>query len=113
MKERYSHRWGCEVDNYYLKVLLGLADYQLQKLEGVLRWHAAVFLALAYLQWRRVRALARQPQGSCQTVADVIAWHQHEHLTGFIQTIAEAALEAGAVRPVLKRFLRPLLQTAT
>jgi hypothetical protein len=105
--EKYGHRWGCEVDNFDLKVLLGLADYQLQKLAGILRWHAAVFLALAYLQWRRVRLLASARDGPVQTVPDVIALHRHEHLTAFIKAIAEATLQTGAVRPVLKRFLRP------
>lgn len=105
--EMYGRRWGCEVDNFDLKVLLGLADFQLQKLEGVLRWHAVVFLTLAYLQWRRVRLLARQPAGPVQTVPDVIRLHQQEHLTAFIKAIAEAALESGSARAVLKRFLRP------
>jgi len=45
--------------------------------------------------------------GPVQTVPDVIALHRHEHLTAFIQAIAEATLQTGAVRPVLKRFLRP------
>lgn len=107
--ETYGHRWGCEVDNFDLKVLLGLADFQLQKLEGVLRWHAVVFLTLAYLQWRRVRLLARQPTGPVQTVPDVIRLHRQEHLTAFIRAIAEAALANGSVRAVLKRFLRPAM----
>ena len=105
--EKYGHRWGCEVDNFDLKVFLGLADYQLQKLAGILRWHAVVFLSLAYLQWRRVRLLAGARAGPVQTVPDVIALHRHEHLTAFIKAIAEATLQAGAVRPVLKRFLQP------
>jgi hypothetical protein len=105
--EKYGRRWGCEVDNFDLKVLLGLADYQMQKLAGILRWHATVFLTLAHLQWRRVRLLARQPTGPVQSVPDVIALHQQEHLTGFVKAVAEAALQAGSVRSVLKRFLKP------
>jgi hypothetical protein len=105
--ERYGHRWGCEVDNVDLKVCLGLADYQMQKLEGILRWHAVVFLTLAYLQWRRVRVREHRPDGPMPTIAEVIALHQREHAIGFIKAVAEAALTAGAVRPVLKRFLAP------
>ena len=105
--EKYGQRWGCEVDNFDLKVRLGLADYQMKKLAGILRWHATVFLALAHLQWRRVRLLARQPHGPVQSVPDVIALHQHEHLTGFVKAVAEAALQAGSVCSVLKRFLKP------
>jgi hypothetical protein len=42
-----------------------------------------------------------------QSVPDVIALHQQEHLTGFVKAVAEAALQAGSVRSVLKRFLKP------
>lgn len=104
--EKYGHRWGCEVDNYDLKIFLGLADYQVQSLASILRWHAVVFLTLAFLQWRQVRVLARQPDAPVQSVAEVIALHRREHLTAFVKAVAEAALEAGSVRPVLKRFLR-------
>ena len=103
---RYGHRWGCEVDNYVLKVLLGLADFQLQKWDGVLRWHAVVFLTLAYLQWRRTQAVARAPSGPIQTVCDVIEQHRREHLTAFIQAVAHKALETGSVTDTLKHFER-------
>jgi hypothetical protein len=48
---------------------------------------------------RRVRLLARQPNGPVQTVPDVIRLHRREHLTAFIRAIAEAALHSGSVRP--------------
>ena len=83
--ERYGHRWGCEVDNVDLKVCLGLA----------------------YLQWRCVRVREHRPDVPLPAIADVIALHQREHTIRFIKALAEAALTAGAVRPVLKRFLAP------
>jgi hypothetical protein len=104
--EKYGHRWGCEVDNFDLKILLGLADYQVQSLASIERWHAVVFLTLAFLQWRRARLFARHPEAPVPNVAEMIARHRQEHLTAFVKAVAEAALAAGAVRPVLKRFLR-------
>lgn len=105
--EGYGHRWPCEVDNYYLKVQLGLADYQLQKLEGILRWHAVVFLTLNYLQWRRVQVLAQPESEAHLNLADIIEIHRQEHVAEWIKAVAEYAIQTGSVQRVLKRFANP------
>lgn len=46
----YSHRWGCETDNVYLKDRLGVGDFRVQSYEAVDKYVATVQLALAYLQ---------------------------------------------------------------
>lgn len=102
--EGYGHRWPCEVDNFYLKVQLGLADYQMQKLEGILRWHAVVFLTLAYLQWRQVQVLAQPQPAERPSLADIIAAHRHEHAVELIKAVAEYALQTGSLQRVLERF---------
>jgi hypothetical protein len=103
----YLLRWPCEVDNWYLKEALGLADYQMHKLEAITKYHAVVFLALAYLQWRAVRIRLRdrtvQP-----TLADVTHLHRQEHDRRLVEAVARMTLEVGAVEPVLDHFLRPL-----
>lgn len=102
--EGYGHRWSCEVDNFYLKVQLGLADYQMQKLAGILRWHAVVFLTLNYLQWRRVQVLAQSKPDHQPNLADIIATHRQEHIAEWVKTVAEYAVRTGSVKRVLKRF---------
>jgi hypothetical protein len=94
--------------NFYLKVQLGLADYQMQKLEGILRWHAVVFLTLNYLQWRRVQVLA-QPEPAYQpTLADIIETHRQEHIVEWVKQVAEYAIQTGSVKRVLQRFASPV-----
>ncbi|MCS6909441.1 MAG: transposase [Anaerolineales bacterium] len=51
----YSYCWQAEVDNFFLKERLGLADYRLQSCEAITRWPALVFAAYAFLQFQRVR----------------------------------------------------------
>ena len=48
----YQKRWPIEVDNFYVKQHLGLADFRVQSYEATEKWFAVVFVALAFLQWR-------------------------------------------------------------
>jgi hypothetical protein len=101
----YLLRWPCEVDNWYLKEALGLADYQMQKLEAIAKYHAVVFLALAYLQWRAVHITLRD-RTAPSTLADVIHEHRQEHYRQLVEAVARMTLDVGAVEPVLDHFLR-------
>lgn len=112
---RYGDRWPTEVDNFYLKTRLGIADYQLQAFEAIEKFHAVVFLALAYVQYRLVQALALQHQAGTpathdqpKTLADVIRFHRAEHDIQLLQAAAQLALRCGSIAPVLTRFVRPL-----
>jgi hypothetical protein len=90
-----------------------LADYQMQTLDGILRWHAVVFLTLAYLQWRQVQVLA-QPRAHAQpTLADIIETHRHEHIVEWLKAVAACALQSGSIGKVLRRFAGPVAQPAT
>lgn len=103
----YLHRWPCEVDNWYLKEALGLADYQMRKLEAIAKYHAVVFLALAYLQWRAVRIQLRDRTAQ-PSLADVIRQHRQEHYRQLVEAVARMTLDVGAVEPVLNHFLNQL-----
>jgi hypothetical protein len=112
---RYGDRWPTEVDNFYLKTRLGIADYQVQAFEAIEKFHAVVFLALAYLQYRLVQALAIHYQTGApathdqpKTLADVIRLHRAEHDIQLLQAAAQLALQCGSIAPVLTRFVRPL-----
>jgi hypothetical protein len=57
-----------------------LADYQMQTLDGIPRWHAVVFLTLAYLQRRQVQVLAQPRAHEQPTLAGIIETHRHKHI---------------------------------
>jgi hypothetical protein len=110
----YRDRWPTEVDNFYLKTRLGLADYQMQCFEAIEKFHAIVFLALAYLQYRLVQSLALAQQtglvrsnDQLRTLADVIRLHRAEHDTQLLKAACQLALHHNSLAPVLTKFLRP------
>ncbi len=83
----------------------------MQKLAGILRWHAVVFLTLAYLQWRQVQVLAQQHALQQPTLADIIETHRHEQIVEWLKTVAEYAIQSGSVGKVLRRFAGTSPQT--
>lgn len=110
----YQDRWPTEVDNFYLKTRLGLADYQMQRFEAIAKFHALVFLALAYLQYRLVQSLAAEKlaqsapsQASLKSVADVSRLHRAEPDVTLLKAVCQLALQHNSVSPVLTKFLRP------
>ncbi len=111
--ELYQGRWRCEVDNWYLKEQLGLADYRVHSLEAILKYHAVVFLSLAYLQWRLVRRRVCDSRLAGETVADMIRLHRHEHLVSLVTAVAEAAKTRLSIQTVVKRFVRPFATANT
>jgi hypothetical protein len=46
----YQKRWPIEVDNFYVKQHLGLADFRGQSYEATEKWFAIVFLTFVFLQ---------------------------------------------------------------
>jgi hypothetical protein len=86
----------------------------MQRFEAIVKFHALVFLALAYLQYRLVQSLAAEklaqsaPCGaSLKSVADVIRLHRAEHEVILLKTVCQLALQHNSVSPVLTKFLRP------
>jgi hypothetical protein len=85
----YGYRWQAEVDNWFLKERFGLADYRVQSLEAIWRWHTLVFAAYAFVQSQRVAPLLKDPQASLQPLGDVLREHQREHVRQTVQCIAD------------------------
>jgi hypothetical protein len=81
-------------------------------LEAILKYHAVVFLSLAYLQWRVVTRRAGDAAAN-ETVADMIRVHRYEHLVGLVTAVAEAAKTRLTIKTVVKRFVRPLAPVRT
>lgn len=87
----YGYRWQAEVDNWYLKERLGLADYRLQSLDAILRWHTLVFCAYAFLQYQRVQPLLEDVQADVAPLPEVLEAHQRWHAEQTVCHIAALA----------------------
>lgn len=98
----YSKRWAVEVDNFYVKQLLGLGDFRVQSVEAVQKWFAIVFLAYTYLQWRLNHAPTAQ---RLKTVADIIRLHRHEHARCLLKVSCEVAIQCQNITQVFRQFL--------
>ena len=98
----YQKRWPVEVDNFYVKQPLGLADFRVQSYEATEKWFAIVFLAFVFLQWRFNHAHAKEPW---HALADVVRQHRYEHARTLLETACQEAAKVKDYRPVLQRFL--------
>jgi len=98
----YQKRWPVEVDNFYVKQYLGLADFRVQSYEATEKWFAIVFLAFVFLQWRLNHAHAKEPWHS---LADVVRQHRYEHARTLLEMACQEAAKVRDYRPVLQRFL--------
>jgi len=98
----YQKRWPIEVDNFYVKQHLGLADFRVQSYEATEKWFAVVFLAFVFLQWRLNHASANE---SWHALADVVRQHRYEHARTLLETACQEAAKLSDSLPVLKRFL--------
>jgi len=98
----YQKRWPIEVDNFYIKQHLGLADFRVQSYEATEKWFAMVFLAFVFLQWRLNQALAKEHRHS---LADVVRQHRYEHARTLLETACQEAAKVNDYLPILKRFL--------
>lgn len=98
----YGGRWSCEVDNFYLKTRLGLADFRVRSYEAVDRYMVVVQLAWSYIERRFMQE--RSAQVKCY--GDIIRRHQEEHARDWLTGALQMVLETGTIEPVLQRFLR-------
>jgi hypothetical protein len=98
----YQKRWPIEVDNFYVKQHLGLADFRVQAYEATEKWFAVVFVALAFLQWR----LNHAPAGTrWRFLAEVVRQHRYEHTRTLLETACQEAVRLADDVPVVQRFL--------
>ena len=98
----YQKRWPIEVDNFYVKQHLGLADFRVQSYEATEKWFAIVFLAFVFFQWRLHHAHAK---AQWHSLADVVRQHRYEHARTLLATACQEAAKLSDYLPVLERFL--------
>ena len=107
----YQKRWPVEVDNLYLKEVLGLGDFRLQSYEAIQKWFELVTLALNYLQYTAM--LAYQPKRPLPSLADCRRQHQQAHLQAILRTlVSEIQKQPHRVEAILQSFL-PGVMVAT
>lgn len=99
----YQRRWPVEVDNFYLKEGLGLADFRLQCFEATDKWFAVTLVSLNYLQYRQAQSYVET--GKLPRLADLIRQHRWTHLENVIRRIVQEALQTGKVEEVLQRHM--------
>jgi hypothetical protein len=98
----YRGRWSCEVDNFYLKTQVGLADFRVRAYEAVDKYLVVVALTWAYVEQRFARE--RSPQ--IKTYGDIIRRHQDEHAVDWLTGALAMLRETGDIQQVLRCFLR-------
>ncbi len=91
-----------EVDNYYVKQLLGLGDFRVQSYEAVEKWFAIIFLAYTYLQWRLNHA---SPEERFQVVADITRHHRQHHACQVLEAACVMARQDEDLTQVMRRFV--------
>jgi len=98
----YKKRWPIEVDNYYVKQLLGLGDFRVHSFEATQKWFALIFLAYIYLQWRLNH---RRPDEHFKVIADVIRQQRHYHARQVLKSACELAIHCAEMTPVWQQFV--------
>lgn len=98
----YKKRWPIEVDNYYVKQLLGLGGFRVHSFEATEKWFAIIFLAYTFLQWRLNH---KQPNEGFHVVADVIRLHRQQHARHVLKAACEFAISCVAMPKVWQRFV--------
>lgn len=98
----YKKRWPIEVDNYYVKQLLGLSHFRVQSYEAAEKWFAIIFLAYTFLQWRLNHASKDE---RFKVIADVIRDHRQRHARHVLERACHFAVTCGDMSQVLYRFI--------
>jgi len=87
--ELYSLRWQIELFFKELKSTLGFHQYQFQKFAAVEGWTELALTAFLYLEWYRVRQLARRGLSE-----EDKRWWRHQRTHGLCQAIRLASQES-------------------
>ncbi|MEO6061940.1 MAG: transposase, partial [Thermoflexales bacterium] len=96
----YTLRWECELGNWWLKQSLGLGDYRVRSLDAILRWHALVFVAYAFLGVRRAETY--RPGKPLAPFANMLNEHRKWHFRQLVQHIAGLARNGRSDQPILE-----------
>ena len=107
----YQKRWPVEVDNFYLKAVLGLGDFRLQSFEAAEKWFGVLVLAINYLQFQAAQAYLQSRRQL--PLADFIRQHRLEHLRFLLRTVIAAARQTQDEEAILAKFLPAVAELLT
>lgn len=100
----YQKRWPVEVDNLYLKEVLGLGDFRLQSFEAIQKWFAVVTLAINYLQYTAM--LAYHPKQLLPSLVECKRQHQQAHVDSLLRRlVTEIKKNPQRVDTILQAYL--------
>ena len=99
----YQKRWPVEVDNFYLKEVLGLGDFRLQSFEATEKWFALVVLAINFLQFQAAQAYLRSRISL--PLVDFIRQHRLEHLQALLRLVIQEARQSQEDEVILAKYL--------
>lgn len=99
----YQKRWSQEVDYWYVKLELGLADFRLQSYEAIEKWYAVVYFVLAYLYWKRYED-AETPSHA-PSLSEVIEGIRQQHQREVLQSACEEVARGTPLEEVLQKYL--------
>jgi len=102
---RYQQRWSQEVDYWYVKLQLGLADFRLQSYEAIAKWYAVVYLVLVYLYWQQYEHQANQ--GASTSLSEVLARIRQDHQREVLRAACEEVARGASVEEVVERYVGP------
>ena len=100
---RYQKRWSQEVDYWYVKMELGLADFRLRSYEAIEKWYAVVYFVLAYLYWQRYEASATPRHAP--SLSEVLQGIRRRHHREVLQSACEEVARGTPVEEVLEKYL--------
>jgi hypothetical protein len=99
----YQHRWGQEVDYWYVKLQLGLGDYRLHSYEAIQKWYATVYMVLVFLYWQSYED--RDRHGRTSGLSEVMARMRKDHQREVLRAACEEVASGKAVTEVVERYL--------
>jgi len=94
----FSHRWSCEVSNWYVAERLGWADCRLWRVESTSKFLMVLWLALAYLEMRCAQS------ETVKSVAEAIWQHRQEHAQQILEEACRLVKQTDDLPQVLARF---------
>jgi hypothetical protein len=100
-----------EVDNFYLKAVLGLGDFRLQSFEAAEKWFGVLVLAMNYLQFQAAQAYLQSQV--VLPLADFIRQHRLEHMRFLLRTVILEARQVQDEEAILAKFLPAVSELLT
>ena len=99
----YQKRWHQEVDYWFVKLELGLADFRVQSYEAIAKWYAVVYSVLVYLYWRRYESAATPQQAT--SLSEVLAEIRQQHQQEVLRSACEEVAAGTPIAAVLAKYL--------